>query len=281
MWLVLLLLAVSFVSMLAGVALVLLWAVPKLENKFLFRPMREIFKTPADFGIPFEQHTVETPDGCRLSAWHICPHRPRASILYFHGNTGNLGLFNEVFQLLYQHQLQIFAIDYRGYGSSTGTPYEKGLYRDALAAVDYFGKNLKKGNLPILYWGRSLGCAVASYAASHQPPDGLVLETAFASKRALMSSYRQFRWFYPFSRCRLNTAKHLKGHRFPILLLHGDQDKTVPLEQGKKLFEMLTGPKDFFHVNGADHVNIHRLESQKYMERVLRFADEVRPVTVH
>ncbi len=243
--------------------------------------MKEIFKTPADLGIPFEQHFVDTADGCRLSAWHICPHRPRASVIYFHGNTGNLGLFNEVFQLFYQHQFQVFAVDYRGYGMSSGTPSERGLERDALAAVAYFRRQLRIPGVPVIYWGRSLGSSVAAFASARNAPDGLVLETAFPNKRALMASYPQFRFFYPFSRCRLDTVKHLRGHRFPVLLLHGDQDRTVPIEQGRRLYQLLPGPKDFFHVEGADHVNIHRLNSPAYMGRILRFADEVRPPLVN
>ncbi|MFQ5740028.1 MAG: alpha/beta hydrolase [Acidobacteriota bacterium] len=282
MWLVFLILGVAAASTLIGVALVLFWAVPKVENRFVFRPTGEILRTPADYGIPFQQCFFETADGCRLSAWHFFPLNPRASVIYFHGNSGNLGLFTEVFQLLYRHGIQVFAVDYRGYGWSTGSPSETGVYRDALETIGYFKERMKtSGRPPLIYWGRSLGGCVAAFAASKSPPDGLILETAFPSKKSLLKNYPRLRLFQLFSRSRLDTAKHLKGHRFPVLLLHGDQDRTVPLEQGQSLFRKLTGPKQFRQIRGADHINIHRLDSAAYMRYVLEFAKEIGPRRVN
>ncbi len=280
-WLLLLLLADSLISILCGIALVFLWAVPKIERRFIFQPTRDIYRIPTDFGMPFEQRFVETEDGCRLSAWHICPQRPQASVLYFHGNSGNLGLFNEVFQLLYRAGLEIFAIDYRGYGASNGSPSEEGLYRDASAAVDYFNRELRRKGIPVIYWGRSLGGCVAAHAASQNNPDGLILETSFPSKKSMLRYFPQFRLFRIFTRCRLDTVRHLRRHDFPVLVIHGDQDRTIPIEQGELLFEKLPGPKAFFHVAGADHINIHRLDSSAYMSRVMGFAREIRPPVIH
>ena len=97
----------------------------------------------------------------------------------------------------------------------------------------------------------------------------------------MLQYFPQFRPFRIFSRCRLDTVRHLRGHRFPVLVLHGDQDKTVPLEQGRRLFEMLTGPKDLWVVEGADHVNIHRIQPDDYRQRILGFVEECRPPTIH
>lgn len=277
MWLVGLLVGVSLLSFLCGIAAVFAWAVPRLERTYVFRPMRDIFKTPLDFGIPFRQLEIETPDNCRLAAWHMTPPQPRASILYFHGNTGNLGLFNEVFELLYRNGFEVFAIDYRGYGMSSGVPSEEGLHRDARAAAEFFTENLRVPDRPVVYWGRSLGGCFAASASRHFAPQGLILETAFPSKKSLMSHFPQFRFFYLFSRYRLDTARHLKGHRFPVLVIHGDRDRTIPHQQGELLFQNLTGPKEFFSVQGADHINIHRTDHDRYMERILCFVDSLQP----
>lgn len=278
---VLLLLVVALASMLAGICLVLWWAVPRLENVFVFRPIPDVSRTPADLGIPFEQLFIETPDGCRLSAWHLCPDDPVGSVIYFHGNGGNLGILTEILALLYGSGLQVMAIDYRGYGWSTGRPSEQGLYLDAVASVRYFRENLKQPRLAVVYWGRSLGGCVAAYAASHDPPDGLILETAFPSKASLLRNYPSFRPFHLFSRCRLDTLRYLKSQHFPVLLVHGDRDRTVPLEQGRLLFEKLAGPKQFYCVQGADHLSVHRIDTNAYIERVLRFVQEVKPPVIH
>ncbi len=100
--------------------------VPRLELFYLFRPSHDVYQTPAHVGLPFEQAFIETPDGFRLSARRLLPAEPVASIVYFHGNTGNLGILNEIFLLLCGHDLQLLAVDYRGYGWSTETPSEEG-----------------------------------------------------------------------------------------------------------------------------------------------------------
>ena len=249
--------------------------VPRLEQVLLFRPVKEVISTPSDVGIAFDQYHIETPDGCQLIGWHMCPSLPVGNVIYFHGNGGNLGILVEIFQALYSNNLQVLAFDYRGYGSSTGTPSEAGLYQDGLAAVRYFQDHIEGGNLPIVYWGRSLGSCVAAYVASQIPPDGLILETAFSSKKSLVRYHPMFRWFHPFSHCKLNTLKHLEGCSSPALLLHGDQDQTVPLEEGKSLFRNLKGPKQFYCVSGGDHINLHRIGGDSYMRKIVQFIDSL------
>lgn len=276
-----LLLLVAVASFTAGIFAVLWWAVPRIERGYIFRPNKIVAKTPADAGIPFEQHFIRTPDGCRLSAWHMSPTDPLGSVVYFHGNGANLGILNEIFVQLYRAGLQVLAVDYRGYGWSDGAPSEEGLRLDAETTVEYFRAKLKAPNAPLIYWGRSLGSCFAAWAAGKSPPQGLILESAFPNKTSLLKHYRQFRAFGIFSRCRLDTARYLRGHRFPVLLVHGDKDTTIPMEQGRMLYEALTGPKEFFHIQGADHINLHRVDGEGYIERVLRFVEDAKPPTIH
>ncbi|HSR52137.1 MAG TPA: alpha/beta hydrolase [Acidobacteriota bacterium] len=280
-WVLLIVLLTASLSFLAGIAAVLWWAVPRIEKMYIFRPSGEVAKTPSDMGVPFEQHFIETPDGCRLSAWHLQPSDPLGAVVYFHGNGANLGILNEILINFHQAGLQVLAVDYRGYGWSSGTPSEEGLCVDAETAVRYFRDHLKAPKVPLIYWGRSLGCAFASYAARKLPPQGLILETPFPSKASLLRHYPQYRFFGLFSRVRLATAKHLHNHSFPVLVIHGDQDRTVPLEQGHLLYQKLDGPKEFFRVEGADHINLHLVDSEGYMNRVLSFVQQAKPPTVH
>ena len=87
--------------------------VPRLEQVLLFRPVKEVISTPSDVGIAFDQCRIETPDGCQLIGWHMCPSLPVGNIIYFHGNGGNLGILVEIFQALYSNNLQVLAFDYR------------------------------------------------------------------------------------------------------------------------------------------------------------------------
>ncbi len=280
-WVLLLLFLTAAISFVGGICALLAWSVPRIERGYIFRPNSVVAKTPADLGLPFEQHFIDTPDGCRLSAWHLCPPEPLGSIVYFHGNGANMGILNEVFAQLYRAGLQILAVDYRGYGWSSGTPTESGLCTDAETTVRYFRENLKRPKTPLLYWGRSLGSCFAAYAASKSPPQGLILETPFPSKSSLLRHYPQFKPFSFFSKVRLNTARHLMNHSYPILVVHGDRDTTIPLEQGHLLYQRLTGPKDFFRVEGADHINLHLVDSDTYLSRVLQFVSDSKPQLIH
>ena len=187
----LLLLVLSLGLITAGVCAFLFWAVPRLERRFVFRPRKDVTQTPAQFGVPFEQLFVPTPDGERLSAWHLLPDRPRAAVLYFHGNSGNLGHFAEVLTRLYQNRLQVFAVDYRGYGWSSGQPTEKGVYMDALAAVEYFHDRLRVDGCPVVFYMMSGGflgplsgrpggslCVRPGCARGPDPGDDLLQQTS-------------------------------------------------------------------------------------------------------
>jgi len=274
-------LAGLMVGSIATVLLILWYMVPKMERLYVFRPSRDVLKTPATLGVPYDQCFIDTKDGCRLSAWNICPEDPLGCIVYFHGNGGNLGTLVEILTMFHSYRLQVFALDYRGYGWSTGSPSEDGLYADATAAVDYFNANFRRPGLPVVFWGRSLGGCVAAYAARKAAPNGLILETAFPSKAQLLKHFPHFQPFRLFSRYRLDTLDYLTGHRFPILVIHGDKDRTVPFEQGRLLFDGLTGPKEFFRVAGAGHINIHMLDSRRYMQRVMTFVAQSKPPIVH
>lgn len=265
-----------------GALLGVLWyTIPRLERLYVFRPSRDVVRVPSDLGLPYDQCFVETTDGVRLCAWHLCPPQPQGSVIYFHGNSGNLGTYAEILGLLYRHHLQVFAVDYRGYGWSTGAPSEEGLYADAVATTLYFNSNFRQAHLPLVYWGRSLGGCFAGHAAGRIPPNGLILETTFPSKSSLAEDYPQFRLFRPFTRLRLDTVEQIGKHQYPVLILHGDKDRTVPLKQGQILFNKLPGPKEFWRVPEAGHVDIHMRDSAAYMRRVLDFINSVRPPTVH
>lgn len=277
LWLIPLVLFVALASFVAGVCAVLAWIVPRAERYLMFRPSRFVLRTPDELGVPFEQVFIDTPDGCRLSAWHLCPEEPVGSVVYFDGNSGNLGILTEILALLYRNGLQVLAVDYRGYGWSTGSPTEEGLYVDGIAAVRHFREHLQRPDLPdvpLVYWGRSLGSCVAARAAGVEPPDGLVLESAFPSLDSMMRYFPRFRPFRLFSRLELDTARHLRAapqDSRPVLFIHGDEDPVVPLEQGLALYEQTPEPKQFHRVEGADHINLHMVDTDGYLECILRF----------
>src|SRR5690606_17306573 len=150
---------------------VLVWL---LEPRMAFFPFPGVQQTPAAAGLPFQDVRIETADGETLHAWWIEAPDARAQVVFFHGNAGNLSLWLGMFVDLARRGFSVFAIDYRGYGDSTGRPSERGLYRDADAALRVFADRFRTRDVPVIYWGRSIGATVAAYAASREAPDGLV-----------------------------------------------------------------------------------------------------------
>ena len=272
-------------GLVAGIILAVLlglWIlIPSLERSFVFRPSIEVSKTPETFGVPFERHRVESTDGCTLDAWHVCPDEPTASVIYFHGSGGNLGTAAETFAMYYMCGLEVFGFDYRGYGESNGSPTEEGVYADGLAAVEYFMQHLKSDDRPVIYIGRSLGGPVAAFVSRKEEPGGLILEATFPSKNSLVSNRKILRLVKLFMKYRFTTADYLQGHSFPVMVVHGDKDSTVPLKQGYELFNKLTGPRSFLRIPGAGHSDLHSKDTELYLDSIVSFAEGIKPATVH
>lgn len=157
-----------------------------LEPKLAFFPIRGVQATPSDVGVPFQDVQIETADGERLHAWWLERRDGIAQVVFFHGNGGNLSLWLDILAEMWRRGFSVLAVDYRGYGASTGRPSEQGLYRDGEATVRAFRERLRKDGLPILYWGRSIGAPVAAHAANAAKPDALVLETSMPDVRSVL-----------------------------------------------------------------------------------------------
>jgi fermentation-respiration switch protein FrsA (DUF1100 family) len=250
----------------AGIALAL--AVRALEPRFAFFPIGGVSDTPTAFGAPYESATLTTDDGERLRAW-LLPHpSPRAEVLYFHGNGGNLSVWAPILAGIHRRGYAVRAIDYRGYGESSGTPTERGLYRDVNAAVNWAPAD---ASVPIVFWGRSLGVSMAAYAATIRRPDALVLESGFPDARTLLRAYPVLAFLSLFSTYRFDTIEHLRHVQAPALVVHGDADRVVPFENGRALFEAIDGPKEFFRIEGGDHNDLSPRDAERYWDTIGRF----------
>ena len=252
------------------VAIGLLVFVRWLEPRFAFFPSAGETTTPAEYGVPFTATTIQTADGERLRAWLLKASSPRALVVYFHGNGGNLSIWTPILSDLVRHGFDVLAFDYRGYGVSTGRPTETGLYRDADAVLDHVSKALA-GSRPIIYWGRSLGTAVAAYAASRRPPDGIILEAGFPDALAVIRSSPPLALLSVFSTYRFATATWLDSVKTPALVIHGDADQVIPFRHGRALFERMKGAKTFVTIPGGDHNDVKPVDEGVYWDAVDTF----------
>jgi pimeloyl-ACP methyl ester carboxylesterase len=240
-----------FVTLVALAALG--WLVRFSEPQLAFFPTKGEDATPASFGIAFTPITVPTADGEQLRVWHLPHASPRAQVVYFHGNGGNLSLWSDVLVDLARHRFDVIGFDYRGYGLSTGAPSEGGLYRDTDAVLELAATRLRRADVPLIYWGRSLGTTVAAYASTRRAPDGVILEAGFPSMRAVVRSNPILSLLSWFSTYEFPTARWMTLSRVPALLLHGDADSIIPYELGRELHDAIPGPKQFVAIPGGDH----------------------------
>jgi uncharacterized protein len=241
------------------------------EARLAFFPTAGETVTPREFGVEFERLSVATKDGQRLVAWKLLHPSPRAHVLYFHGNGGNLSVWTPILSGIASQGYSVVAFDYRGYGGSTGRPTESGLYKDVEAMAQEFSERTDQTK-PVIYWGRSLGTVMAAYASTIRAPGGLILESGFPDARSLVRSSPVLTFLAMFSSYRFPGADFLPGATIPVLVVHGDNDHVVPFPQGRALFDRVTGPKQFFTIRGGDHNDAAPRDPEPYWKAVAQLA---------
>jgi uncharacterized protein len=253
------------------VALAALTALARwLEPRLAFFPFPGEDETPRAAGLPFDAVTIETSDGERLRAWAIHGPGPKARIVYFHGNGGNLSNWSPILSAVAQRGYSVLAVDYRGYGLSTGRPTERGLYRDVDATVARPWTEAE-GKLPLVYWGRSLGGAMAAYAATVRKPDGVIVEAGFPDARSAVRGSPALAILSLLASYRFPAADFLNRANVPVLQLHGDRDSVIPIELGRELFQKIAGPKEFVVIPGGDHNDDAPRDAEGYWSAIDRF----------
>ncbi len=259
-----------------AVGLLLLKAVVwLLESRMAFFPLRGEQTTPGQRGIPYRDLTLTTGDGETIHGWMLEHPTPRAHILYWHGNGGNLSIWLEPLVEIHRQGFTVSAIDYRGYGRSTGRPSEQGLYRDTDALLDHVGASGRRSGLPVIYWGRSLGGAAAAYATTVAAPDGLILESTFPHVQSLLRREPVMAVLGLFTSYRFPVAEFLRQYRGPTLVLHGSRDRVVPHRLGVRLFERIEAEKRMVTIPGAGHNDNHPAAESDYWAPVLEFLEGV------
>jgi len=233
-----------------GAVLVLVFV---FQSHLVFFPGtgREAVLTPQSYGMRFESVEIRTADGESLAAWWVPAEGARGTVLFFHGNAGNISHRLDYLQMFHRLRYSTLIVDYRGYGMSTGSPSEKGTYLDAEAAWDYARHSRMALPQDIVIAGESLGGAVATWLAAKENPRAVILLSTFTSVPDLGA---QVYWFLPvrlLSRIRYDNVENLKRVSAPVFIAHSRDDDVVPYAHGKKLFEAANAPKAFLEMSGG------------------------------
>ena len=215
--------------------------------------------------------TFDTGDGLTLRGWLINPaSAPRFTVVVFNGNGGNRAHRAPLARALAAEGFAVLLFDYRGYGGNPGSPTEAGLKADARAARDY----LLRQDIDVerlVYFGESLGSAVAVELAAEHPPAALVLRSPFTSAIDVGQFHYRFlpvRWLL---RDRFPSIDRIAKVRAPVLVIAGDRDGIVPVDQSRRLYEAANGPKALVIIPGANHNDDALQAGRRIIDAILQF----------
>ncbi len=267
----------TVISLLVLAATLIFFGGRFLESKLTFHPVR--YATNDSWTLPANTEDVwfKVDENTRLHGWFFHARTDMqpaaATVLYFHGNGGNLSGVAWIAERLAKNGFDVLIFDYRGYGRSEGqTTDERTLFADADAAYDYLVRERKVRAPQLVLYGQSLGTTAAVDIASRRLCGALVLESGLTSASDMAASLLPWlpRLLHSLGRNRFASLHKLQRMKCPVLVTHGDQDHLISVEQGRALFAAAHEPKKLLIVRGADHA-LARFGGDAYLDSVAAF----------
>jgi fermentation-respiration switch protein FrsA (DUF1100 family) len=262
-----------YISLLLGLItyLIVLTYIYLFQRNLLYHPSVNGYQGD-EINFNYEEVFIKNNEGIKLKAWlHKKDLINKKTILFFHGNAGNLTNRNYKLNELSKFDVNFLIVAYRGFSGNQGKPSEQGLYEDARSALDFLKiKGVKEKNL-ILY-GESLGTAVAIETAKNKDLAGIILESPFTSMVELAQKYYPFLPVKFLLKDKYETIKKLPKINSPLLVLHGKIDNIVPFSMGKKVFEKAKEPKFKYFIDNDDHMMRY---DQKLLNEIKKFISDI------
>ena len=245
------------------------------QRRLLYMPRANLAATPSDAGLTYEDVHLTNGLGTPIHAWWLPHARPRFTLLFSHGNGGNISHRLETLRIFHGLGLSVLIYDYSGYGLSQGKPSEKATRADVRAAWDWLvrERNIDPGS--IILFGRSLGGGVAAELAAKLTgqgvnPAGLILESTFTSIPDMGADIYPWLPVRQLARFRYDSENALRDVRLPALFLHGRDDDVIPFRLGRRLHDGYAGPKAFLELLG-DHNSGFLFSGPVYVDGLDRF----------
>ena len=219
-----------------------------------------------------------TEDNVTLHGWYLPHADSRHTLLFLHGNAGNISHRLDSLNIFHKLGLSILIIDYRGYGQSGGETTEAGTYLDAEAAWNYLINDRDLSGEDIIIFGRSLGGGVASWLAQKHNPAALILESTFTSitdMAALIYPYLPVKWM---SRIHYSSIERIDKIHCPVLIIHSPDDELVPYHLGQALYERAEHPKSFMNIGGG-HNDGFMSSQPNYGRGIYKFIQQLQDIS--
>ncbi|MDQ3747154.1 MAG: alpha/beta hydrolase [Acidobacteriota bacterium] len=254
----------------------------RFESAVTFHPERAAFAGLWRVPEGAEEVWFKTADGVRLYGWlfHTKALPASATVVYFHGNGGNLSYCDWVGTALAARGFDVLLFDYRGYGRSEGEPTdERGVYADADAAYDFVTKERGVPAERVVLYGQSLGTTAAVDVASRKACGALVVESGLSSAGDMAGAIMP--WLPHFARGltrnKFDSVGKLPRVGCPVLVAHGERDRIIPVAQGRKLFEAAPARKRLLIIDDAGHNDLSIVGGERYIDSLAGFIrDSVR-----
>jgi pimeloyl-ACP methyl ester carboxylesterase len=258
-----------YMPAIALIAIYFLCGCQCIVNSMAFHPDTENIIPTEKLPPEVQELFIETPDKVKLQSYFIENNKSDKVILYFHGNAGNLCHRLSTLLTLRQSGVNVFAVSYRGYGKSEGSPYEEGIYRDGQAALKYVTNELGFSLDNTYIMGRSIGSTVAINTSQNQKIAGLILVSPLTSgkEQAKASGLSWISWIAGDAFNNLAKAPNIVS---PVLIIHGTEDRAIPYYMGKEIFNEIKTDKKLISIQGAGHNNISSYREQ-YWRPVFEF----------
>jgi uncharacterized protein len=249
------------------------------QRRLIYFPIRDL-PTPESLGLErLESVTFTTADDLTLHAWFFPSARqpPRFTVIVFNGNAGNRAYRSDFARALRSQGLAVLLFDYRGFGENPGAPTEQGLAADARAARAYVATRGDVDPGRVVYFGESLGAAVAIGLAAEHPPAALILRSPFTSMVDVGRIHYPLLPVRLLLRDRYPSIDRVPRLRCPLLVIAGNRDSIVPLEQSQRLYDAAVSRKSIEIIDGADHNDTSLFDGERMMRAITQFlatADE-------
>jgi hypothetical protein len=241
-----------------------------LVNQFAFYPDTRNIIPAEKLPQGVEEIFITTGDNIRLQAYYLKNPLSDRVLIFFHGNAGNVcHRISDIINLK-NCGINVLAISYRGYGKSSGTPSEKGIYSDGAAALDYAMQTLGYSVENTIIFGRSIGSTVAVHISQHKDIAGLILITPLTSAKAQAKA--QGLGFLSFlAGSAFDNLSKISNIKCPLLVIHGTDDQILSFSMGKAIFNQAPVEKQLVIIEGAGHNNLSQVDSEKYWGSIAEF----------
>lgn len=260
-------------------------------SHLFYQPTRHLYLDPHKLKITYEDHFFKSKDKTKLHSWFFpaVQKEPKGTVILFHGNAQNLSSHYLNLVWIVREGYNLFVFDYRGYGKSEGSPNQKGVYEDGLAALDFgWELNQKHGKGKFIVYGQSLGGAVALRSVADfsklDQVDLIVQDSTFSSYKDIAFDKLTSRWFlYPLSPIALIAVSDAYASdevfdkiKRPVLVIAGENDQIVPPKFGKVIYKGVASKTKWqWNLKTGHHIEVFHNQQEVYRPQFLSLLESL------